>query len=151
MQIKKCNKANTTFKHLLLVLLWYSMLVEYECRSTMRNSLFKLTNYATALEHYGPMTTHMKDATVTSEQNKQSLMTCTTPCLQEVGCRHVHSTTSTCYLLGSDALIGQDTAHTLQPSDLIYTRDPTGTNCRNVHFAETKIIIVNIKVLGTCF
>ena len=114
-------------------------------------SIFRITNYTTVVQNHGALTTNVKVATVASGHSQYSAVPCMTQCLQQVACRHVHSTASTCYLLGSDALIGQDTAHTLQPSDLIYTRDPTGTNCRNVHFAETKIIIVNIKVLGTCF
>ena len=82
------------------------------------------TDYIKTVAKHGTMTTRVKLAMATSARSK---LTCATQCLQQVACRHVHSTTSTCYLLGSDALIGQDTAHTLQPSDLIYTRDLAGT------------------------
>ena len=91
-------------------------------------SIFLQTDFVSTLKNQGAATTHVKVAKMTSARSgKHNTVQCASQCLQQVACRHVHSTTSTCYLLGSDALIGQDTAHTLQPSDLIYTLDPTGT------------------------
>ena len=48
-------------------------------------------------------------------------LTCLSECLQQDACLHSHSTTSTCYLLGTDALIGQDTTYSLQPQDIVYS------------------------------
>ena len=48
-------------------------------------------------------------------------LTCLSECLQQDACLHSHSTTSTCYLLGTDALIGQDTTYSLQPHDTVYS------------------------------
>ena len=92
-------------------------------------SIFLRTDFVSTLRNHGAATTHVKVATMTSARSsKHNTVQCVSQCLQQVACRHVHSTTSTCYLLGTDALIGQDTAHTLQPSDRIYTSLTQGTN-----------------------
>ena len=58
-------------------------------------------------------------------------ISCVIECLQQEACLYSHSSSRTCYLLGTDALIGQDTTYSLQPQDLLYTvRHNAGTNLR---------------------
>ena len=96
------------------------------------SQIFYENNYSMVTQQYGQGTS-IKIVAASLGRRRLSAVTCVVKCLEQNACLYSHRTTSTCYLLGTDALIGQDTTYSLQPQDTVYSVYQNAGKCKKTY------------------
>ena len=89
------------------------------------------SNYSAFMEEIDGVS--LKIVATSSWRRRISAVTCVVKCLEQNACLCSHHTTSTCYLLGTNALIGRDTTYSLQPQDTVYSVYQNAGKCMKTY------------------